>query len=190
MRPLFDKNDVQIDFPYQIEHETREKPMLACPRCGHVQPRKKNVVCASCNHMVPTDNCRQSWHNLPKNEYKEMAKAYFSDPDKPNKEFRKAKGSYGWQQRTRSIVITFVIAVLLVIPSIFAMKAYMGDAAWSNLEHHVEEMVQKISNTNLQPAPAAATAESAKVAEAAPAAKSAPAKHSKAAKSSKSKKKN
>ncbi len=157
MRPLFDKNDVQIDFPYQIEHEAREKLTLACPRCGHVQQRTKNVVCSSCNHMMPTDKCRQSWNNLPKNEYKEMAKVLFADPNKPNKEFRKARGSYGWQQKIRSILLTFVIAALVVVPAIFGLKAYMGAAAWSKVEQDVEQMIHKIGNTNIQPA-ATATA--------------------------------
>lgn len=166
---LFSKNDVQVDHPYQIDHREKEAPTLACPRCGHVQPRKKNVVCAHCNRMVPTEKSRQTWTDLPKNEYREKAKEFFGEKDLDNKSFSKSKGSYGWQQRTRSLVLAVFLAVVVVVPAVFGLKAYLGDETWKNVEKDVEAMVAKIEGMKPLGANATATAENTAAAAAAPA---------------------
>ncbi len=141
MKPIFDKNDVQIEFAYDIHHTEREAPNLACPRCGHVQPRKKNVVCAGCNHLIPTENPRQTWQNLPtaSDSYRKMAEVFFDNGK--TREFKKSRGNFGWQIFTRNVFLTLFLAVLVVVPTIFGLRAYVGEKDWKKVENKFDAVI-------------------------------------------------
>ncbi len=144
--PLFDKNDVQIEsFPYEIHHNEREAPELACPRCGHVQPRRKRVVCQSCNHLIPTENCRQSWTDLqstPKDSYRKMAQVFFDDSK--TRDFKSARGNFGWKVFIRNVVVTILLAAVLVVPTVLGLKAYLGEKDWKKVEAKFDATVSPL----------------------------------------------
>ncbi len=135
MPPIFDKNDAVFEFPYQIHHGEKKAPELACPRCGHMQPRRKRVVCRGCNHLIPTEQPRQEW-GIPNltNRYRDMAQLFFNDPEKTGKQFRRAKGSFGWKVAIRNLVATLTLAAVMVVPSVLCMKAYLGEKDWKKVE--------------------------------------------------------
>jgi ribosomal protein L37E len=141
MKPIFDKNDVQIEFAYEINHTEREAPELACPRCGHVQPRRKNVVCASCNHMIPTESPRQTWQNLPtaKDSYRKMAEVFFDEGK--TREFRKSRGNFGWQIFVRNVFVTMLLATMVMVPTVFGLRAYVGEKDWKKVEAKFDAVI-------------------------------------------------
>lgn len=140
--PIFDKNDVQIEsFPYEIHHSERESPELACPRCGHVQRRKKRLVCAGCNHLIPTEIPRQTWDNLPtaKDSYRKMAAVFFDEGK--TRDFKSARGSFGWKVFIRNVVVTFTLAAIVMVPTIFGLKAYVGEKDWKKVENKFDAVL-------------------------------------------------
>ena len=140
--PIFDKNDVQIEsFPYDIHHTEREAPELACPRCGHVQPRKKRVVCAGCNHLIPTEKPRQTWNNLPtaKDSYRKMAEVFFDEGK--TRDFKTARRDFGWKLFIRHVFVTVFVAALVMVPTIFGLRAYVGEKDWKKVESKFDAVI-------------------------------------------------
>lgn len=181
MRPIFDKNDVQIEFAYQISHTDREAPNIACPRCGHIQPRKKNVTCDSCNHLIPTENPRQTWQNLQTTtgSYRKMAEVFFDESK--TREFKKARGNFGWQVFIRNFVVTVVLAVVVMVPTVLGLRAYVGEKDWKKVEAKFDSVIgPAFHRIDMKPAVASNTVPAKLV----PAAKPAPAKSTKSTKKS------
>lgn len=139
---LFDKNDVQIEsFPYDIHHTDREAPELACPRCGHVQPRRKRQVCGGCNHLIPVEKSRQSWTNLPtaKDSYRKMAQVFFDEGK--TREFKSSRGNFGWKLFIRNVFVTFFVAALVMVPTVFGLKAWVGEKDWKKVESKFDAII-------------------------------------------------
>lgn len=144
----FDKNMVMSDSLFKIDFEEKDAPMLSCPRCGHVNPRKPRTVCEHCNHFIPHEESRQDW--APKK--KKAADVYGVLPDEDEEEaqskdcsFKAGRKSYGWLCTARQIVLMLVMVAVAVGGSAYGLKTYMGEAKWKKLEKQVQKEYNKLT---------------------------------------------
>lgn len=143
----FDKNMVMSDSLFKIDFEEKEAPMLACPRCGHLNERKPRTVCDACSHFIPHDEARQDW----KPKKKKAADLYGVLPEEDEESaqskdcsFRAGKKSYGWMCAVRRTVILLVMVAGAVAGGAYCMKSYMGEAKWKKLEQQVEKQYNSV----------------------------------------------
>lgn len=147
----FDKNMVMSDSLFKIDFEEKDTPTLACPRCGHLNPRKPRTVCEHCNHFIPHDEARQDWASNKKvtaaelygitqqEESDESAEAKSKDCS-----FKAGKKSYGWQCQVRRVAILFVMVAVAVAGTAYGLKTYMGDDKFNKLDRQLQKKAAEV----------------------------------------------
>ncbi len=134
----FHKNLVIIKSAFKIEHEDKDAPVLACPRCGHVQPRQIRTVCEHCNRLIPTDNTRQNWDKRERNVYQELGELLYDESALAQPEFKKSRKNYELIRNIRNLFLTFLFCGVLLYSGTIGLKHYLGPAKWKKLEKQAE----------------------------------------------------
>lgn len=68
-----------------------------------------------------------------------MAQVFFGD--KPNREFKRSRGTFGYKIWIRNIFVTVLLSALMVVPAVLGMRAYLGEKDWKKLEDRFEKVM-------------------------------------------------
>lgn len=136
----FTKNMVMTEHAFSIDVKVENEddaPMLSCPRCGHVQPRKLRTMCLGCKRFIPYDEARQRWDRKPRNPYLELNDLL---PEEEAKEvnFKKMRRGY-WEyvRAARAVVILAVIFAASYYATPYLGKAVMGEAKFAKFQRQL-----------------------------------------------------
>ncbi len=61
-----------------------------------------------------------------------MAQVFFDEGK--TRDFKSARGNFGWKVFIRNVFVTVLLAAVLVVPSVLGLKAYLGEKDWKKVE--------------------------------------------------------
>jgi hypothetical protein len=138
--------------------ENDDPNALACPRCGHKQPKKsKTSVCVSCKRFIPTADARQNWVKVEKLQYANMEQ-YLNKPDDEVTEvsFKRSRRSYQWVKLFRTVAVALVLSVTFYFATPAALKIMFGQSQFDKLQKNAVITFNQTSmtfNKMLRPIP-------------------------------------
>ncbi len=68
-----------------------------------------------------------------------MAEVFFDNGK--TREFKKSRGNFGWQIFTRNVFVTLFLSVLVVVPTVFGLRAYVGEKDWKKVENKFDAVI-------------------------------------------------
>ena len=140
------KNLVITEHAYKIEMEEKEWPVMACPRCGHMQERKPRTICESCQRFIPSTGARQSWESDTTNKRKNPhAEQFFHDNGLdacPDVKFKVARTkSVALWRFVREFGVFGIIAAVVVVSTPWVGNAMLGKKGMAKLERSVKTTI-------------------------------------------------
>jgi len=129
--------------------ETDDPNALACPRCGHKQPKKnKTSNCVSCKRFMPTADARQSWKAVQKLQYANMEQ-YLSKPEDEETQlsFKKSRGSFQYVRLFRTFAVIGVLSATMYFATPVALKMAFGPSGYNKMQKSASLTFSQTSNT-------------------------------------------
>ena len=68
-----------------------------------------------------------------------MAQVFFDEGK--TRDFKSSRGNFGWKIFIRNVVVTFFVAALVVVPTIYGLKAYVGEKDWKKVENRFDAVI-------------------------------------------------
>src|SRR5262249_37517206 len=141
--PAFDKNSVQIEYPYEINPiETDDTPLQPCPHCGHLMERKHRSACFSCKRRIPPVGARQGWDPKIHNAFAEISPLVVRRQEVRETKFALTRLPY-WEllRECRKVAIAAAAVAGLFYIAPYAGRAIFGTEQYNKMVAEATYMV-------------------------------------------------
>jgi ribosomal protein L37AE/L43A len=140
----------QNSFKINLKADENDDPnALACPHCGHRQPKKsKSANCVSCKRFM-TGDTRQNWTKVEKLQYANMEQYLNKDEEEPTQvSFKKSRSSYTYLiAYFRTFAVVAVVATTIYFATPVVLKMAFGPDQYSKIEKSATTSFSQTSNT-------------------------------------------
>lgn len=68
-----------------------------------------------------------------------MAQVFFDEGK--TREFKSSRGNFGWKVFIRNVFVTFFVAALVMVPTVFGLKAWVGEKDWKKVESKFDAII-------------------------------------------------